>query len=94
MSLLNTDYKILSKILSNRLRKVIDNILPIQQLCGAPNRKMDDILLTIDSIYQMTQEEETGGAIICVDQEKAFDRVNHKFLFTILEEIGFDGNFL
>ncbi len=55
---------------------------------------MDDILLTLDSIYQMSLEEDLAGAIICVDQEKAFDRVNHEYMFTVLEEYGFTGNFM
>ena len=56
VSLLNMDYKVLSKILSNRLRKVIHKILPVNQKCGAPNRKMEDVLLAVDSICQMSEE--------------------------------------
>ena len=94
VSLLNTDYKILSKILATRLREVIDTILPKNQKCGAPKRQMNEILLAIDSICEASSEENTGGAIVCVDQEKAFDRVNHKFLFKVLETMGITGIFL
>ena len=94
ISLLNTDYKILSKILAMRLRKVISSLLPVNKKCGAPKRQMSEILLAVDSICEFSEEENIGGAIICVDQEKAFDRVSHQYLFKILQEMGFDGNFL
>ena len=71
ISLLNTDYKILSKILANRLRDVISKIFPKKQKCGAPMRYMDEILLTIDSICEMAEHDKKGGKIICIDQEKA-----------------------
>ena len=93
VSLLNTDYKILSKILANRLREVISKILPTSQKCGAPNRQMSEIMLTIDSICEMV-DKDGEGALMCLDQEKAFDRVNHTYLFKILETMGMNGNFL
>ena len=40
VSLLNVDYKILSKIMANRLKLVLENIIPSEQKCGIPNRKM------------------------------------------------------
>ena len=75
-------------ILAGRLRDVIDKILPKKQKCGAPNRFMEEILVSLDSICELADEENRGGALICVDQEKAFDRVNHDYLFKILEEMG------
>ena len=44
ISLLNTDYKILSKILTNRISNVLDKIVPIEQKCGIKGRKMTDII--------------------------------------------------
>ena len=94
VSLLNVDYKILSKILTLRIKKIIHKILPINQKCGVPGRKMDEVLLSIDAIYNAIIEDNDAGAIIGIDQEKAFDRVSHEYLFRILEEIGFEGNYL
>ena len=95
VSLLNVDYKILSKILTNRLRKIIHKLVPESQKCGTPGRNMSDILIVIDSICEyMDNNEHEGGALICMDLEKAFDRVNHKYLFKVLAKMGINGNFL
>ena len=95
VSLLNVDYKIMSKVLSNRLKSIMQDIIPDTQKCGVPGRTIDDIIQTLDIItdyYDVNEKE--GGALICVDQEKAFDRVNHKYLFQILDKLGIRGNFL
>ena len=41
VSLLNTDYKILSKILTNRIANVLPMIVPEEQKCGIKGRKMN-----------------------------------------------------
>ena len=38
ISLLNTDYKILAKVLSIRLSKVLENLVEDDQTCGVPGR--------------------------------------------------------
>ena len=53
---------------------------------------MTDIIRNIETI--ITDMEESGGYLVCLDQEKAFDRVNHKYLFEILNHIGVNGTFM
>ena len=90
ISLLNTDYKILSKILSNRLTAYMQEIVPTEQKCGVKNRQMTEIIRNIASYRDQAQT----GYLVTLDQEKAFDRLNHTFLFKLLEKIGVKGHFL
>ena len=90
ISLLNTDYKILSKILSNRLTAYMQEIVPTEQKCGVKNRQMTEIIRNIASYRDQGQT----GYLVTLDQEKAFDRLNHTFLFKLLEKIGVKGHFL
>ena len=92
VSLLNVDYKILSKIMTNRLSKVMSKLIPIEQKCGVQGRQMTDIIRNLDTISE--DMNTTGGFLICLDQEKAFDRINHEYMFMILEKMGFSGRFL
>ena len=92
VSLLNVDYKLLSKILANRMKKFIHKIVPENQKCGVKDRNITDILIIIDSIIENFENSQQGAAIMTLDQEKAFDRINHAFLFGLLTKLGFEGN--
>ena len=90
VSLLNVDYKILSKIMANRLRHTLENIIPQEQKCGIPNRKMIEIIRNLSSY----RDEAFSGYFVQIDQEKAFDRLNHEYLFKTMEALGITGKFL
>jgi hypothetical protein len=90
ISLLNIDYKIFAKVLTNRLKKVMSNIVPKEQKCGVPERKMTEIIRNISNY----RDEMESGFLILLDQAKAFDRVNHQYLFKVMKEMGIKGDFL
>lgn len=91
ITLLNVDYKILSKILSNRLKEVLPDITHHHQFVNPPN--------TIGKLNLMLREITTEmkargrGALISIDFEKAYDSVNHDFLHKALKETGFGNKF-
>ena len=84
VSLLNVDYKILSKVMTNRIAKITDKIVPMEQKCGVKGRKLTDIIRNIDTIRDNMEK----GYLVMLDQTKAFDRVNHKYLISVLEHMG------
>ena len=71
VSLLNTDYKILSKILTNRISTVLSMIVPEEQKYGINGRKMNDVIRNLASYKYHAM----NGFFVLVDQAKAFDRV-------------------
>uniref|UniRef100_A0A3B4ALQ4 Reverse transcriptase domain-containing protein n=1 Tax=Periophthalmus magnuspinnatus TaxID=409849 RepID=A0A3B4ALQ4_9GOBI len=77
ISLLNTDYKILTKILANRLRLVIASVISPTQSYSVPHRDIANNILTNN-----------------VDFRKAFDRVEHSFLWDVLRQFGFGDTFI
>lgn len=93
ISMLNTDFKILAKVLANRLKKVLPKIIKTTQAYGVQGRDIADVVKSIrDTIYYM-KEKGKGGFLISLDLEKAFDRVEHEFLFDVLKAFGFGENF-
>ena len=97
VSLMNLDYKILSKTLTMRLKKIMHHIVNINQACGVKGRKMTDHLLYIlylQEFINCPHNKRPGTYILCMDQEKAFDRVEHLYMFKVLEKMKLGSQFI
>ena len=85
ISLLNTDYKIISKILTGRLAPHMEKLIHEDQQCAVKGRKIQNHLHNIRETITYCQQRNIKVRIISLDQEKAFDRVSHEFLHKTLE---------
>ena len=94
ISLLCTDYKIITKTLANRLQLVLHEIICEDQTCGIPTRSIFSNLRLYRNIIAHAQEKRLKAFLISLDQEKAFDRVNHEFLFRIMQKFNFGESFI
>ena len=94
ISLLNVDYKIVSKVLSKRLKLVLENIISIDQTCSVPGRSILDNVHLLRNIIDYVKQKNIGCAILSLDQSKAFDRVSHKYLNEVLKAFGFGDSFI
>lgn len=94
ISLLNVDYKILARVMSNRLKYVIPKIVSSSQSSCIVGKDISDTIASIRDIIYMVEKDNSEGYILKIDQEKAFDRVSHDYLFKLLEKFGFGHNFL
>ena len=93
ISLLCTDYKILSKVLTNRLKSVINSVVSMDQLCGIPGRFSSENVRALQDAVSYLDASNLGGAVISLDQEKAFDRVDWGFMLSVLEKMNFGPSF-
>ena len=87
ISLLNCDYKILSKV-----RNVIGEIVHPDQTCSIPGRSIQDNVHLFRNLIEYVDDKYMSAAIISLDQTKAFDRVSHEYLFKVLHSFGFGNN--
>ena len=94
VTLLNTDYKILTKALANRLQQVLPLIIHTDQTASIKGRTINDNTRLLHDVVAYANEKDVPLALISVDQLKAFDRVSHEFLFQCLEHFGFGPNFV
>ncbi len=74
VSLLCTDYKLLSKTLANRLTEVMEQVIHPDQSYCILGRSIFDISLLRDFL-DVSKLFNLDCALISLDQEKAFDRV-------------------
>ena len=93
MSLLNFDYKIISKVLTSRLAKVLEFIVNPDQTCSVPGGSIFSNVTLLRDIIDFIQETDGCAILVSLDQEKAIDRVHCSFLLNLLEIYGFGPDF-
>jgi len=93
ISLLNLDLKIYTKLLANRLKKLLPKCIHTHQY-AQPNNQISNVLTLLRDIYQHVHTRRTGHYFLSLDFEKAFDSIDHKWLFAVLEKIGLPQSFI
>ncbi|KAJ8043497.1 hypothetical protein HOLleu_10605 [Holothuria leucospilota] len=94
ISLLNTDYKLISKVLQLRLSKVMPSIVNEYQTCAIPGRTIHNNMFLIRDMIDFSSVKNSSCAFLSIDQEKAFDKVDLAFLTKTLRKFNFGENFL
>ncbi|MPV02303.1 hypothetical protein FVA96_24195, partial [Escherichia coli] len=88
VSLLCVDYKLLSKVFASRLREAMEQVIHRDQTYCVPGRSMVDNVYLIRDVLEVASSLGINTGLISLDQEKAFDRVEHLFLWKTLERFG------
>ena len=79
-------------VLANRLQLVISDLIGPEQSYAVKERSIQDNLHLVCQILEGI-EDDTEAALINLDQSKAIDRVDHRFLAAVLETAGFEPEF-
>ena len=53
ISLLNVDYKILSKVITNRLKRIMPFIIGEEQTCGVASRNIQDNIMLLRDVIDL-----------------------------------------
>ena len=94
ITLLTVDYKILSKILTTRLSKHMNDLLNPYQSRGPKERDIINNILNIQTILEYAEQNHESLALILLDNEKAFDRMEQNFVYKVLEKYNLHPNFI
>ena len=91
--MLNTDHKIISAILANRLRDTITEIITADQCGFIPGRLLADNIRQTLNVMDHAQIEKKDLVLLTLDAEKAFDLVNWTYMFETMRSFGLDEKF-
>ena len=85
ITVLNTDYKLLTKVLALQLIDHVDTLIHEDQAGFIPRRSIFNHIRLAKAIISYAEIVEEDGAIIALDQEKAYDRIHHDYLWKVLK---------
>jgi len=94
ISLCNTSYKILTKVIANKIKEILPQIIPENQGGFIKGRHIADNIILVQEALHSSIRRKDKGMIIKLDLANAFDRVRHSFLFKVMEQFGFSPNFV
>ncbi|GKV05161.1 hypothetical protein SLEP1_g17203 [Rubroshorea leprosula] len=89
ISLIGCIYKIIAKILANRLKKVMDSLIGPHQSAFIERRQITDGIIILNEMLHEAKSSKKPVLIFKADFEKAFDSVNWNFLDNMMGKFGF-----
>ena len=92
ISLCNVGYKVISKILCQRLKTVLPNLISETQSAFVEGRLIsDNILIAQEMFHGLRTNTSCKGKFMAIktDMSKAYDRVEWKFIEELLRKMGF-----
>jgi len=94
ISLLNTDYKIASRALADRLKSVLPHLISNDQVGYIKGRSILDNIRAVEDILFYTKTEDMSGILMALDFEKAYDSCSWTFLERTLKKFNIGESFI
>jgi exonuclease III len=90
IALCNVIYKIITKVVANRLKPILTHVISKEQAGYVEGRQIMDSVILAHEVIHSLKTSRTPGMLIKLDLSKAFDRASWQYLRAILESFGFD----
>jgi len=87
-------YRIMGRCMQLSLGPIMPRIIGESQPGFIPGRSIDDDVLAVCELANFCEAEGRPGLFVMLDNEKAYDRVQHSFLLETLDAFGFPPEFV
>ena len=92
--LLDVLYKLIAKVIANRLQNVIEKLINKDQTGFMKGRYIGENIRLISDVIEYCKMDKLDGILLAVDYRNAFDSVNHKFIWYALESFNFGADMI
>ena len=89
ISLVVSLYKLLAKVLFNRLKRMVNKVVSNFQNAFVGGRQILDAMLIANEAIDLILKSKRSRVLYKLDVEKTYDHVNWDFLLEVLEKMGF-----
>jgi len=94
IALCDVVYKILSKIIVNRLKPLLPTLVSVEQMGYVEGRQILNNILQAHEVVHSLMSNRQAGMIMQLDLKKAYDNLNWTYIRKVLLAFGFDHNWV
>ncbi|XP_042983206.1 uncharacterized protein LOC122312616 [Carya illinoinensis] len=97
ISLYNVIYKLISKVLANRLKLVLPTVISPSQTAFVPGRLItDNVLVAYEMVHFLRRKRsgKDGFMSLRLDMSKAYDQIEWKFFEEVMRQMGFSSRWI
>jgi hypothetical protein len=87
-------YKIISRAVNNRLQSVVNRFTSRAQKGFTKHRYIQEVLINMCSTINYCNINNVEGALLSIDQSRAFDTISHKYKTEVFRFFGFGESFI
>ena len=94
ITLMNADYKLLTKVMAIQLMDHAHQLIHPDQAGFILNRSIFNHIRLVKAILNYTEVSDENGSILALDQEKAYNKIKHDYLWKMLEAFNLPAPFI
>lgn len=97
IALHNVSYKLISKVLANRMKPMLDLIISPNQSAFIPGQLITDNIMVLFEVLHYLKRKRVGKEgymVVKLDMSKAYDRIEWNFVEAVMGNMGFDAKWI